>query len=173
MLMTLPCKPISRATMNNLVWLSKIARSALWCRTVIKISWIWWIDNQNKMIKSINTSILKLFYWYELRFLASQLASLWSWCSFICMFHFSDVDVTFPSQQTYWPRFISIRCIGIEPYSFTKDYHASFDRQNFQLRLVVWPGLPNWYAWSWEGKTLGRSPLRENNRMPKQRRRRR
>ena len=137
MLMTRPCKPISRATMNNLVWLSKIARSALWCRTVIKISWIWWIDNQNKMIKSINTSILKLFYWYELRFLASQLASLWSWCSFICMFHFSEVDVTFPSEQTYWPRFISIHCIGIEPYLFTKDYHASFDKQNFQLRIVV------------------------------------
>ena len=53
------------------------------------------------------------------------------------MFHFSEVDVTFPSQQTYWPRFISIRCIGIEPYLFTKDYHASFNRQNFQLRIVV------------------------------------
>ena len=61
MLITQPCKPISRATMNNLVWLSKIARSARFDVGLIKISWIWWIDIQNKMIKSINTSILKLF----------------------------------------------------------------------------------------------------------------
>ena len=41
------------------------------------------------------------------------------------------------SISVNWPRLVSIRCIGIEPYSFTKDYHASFNRQNFQLRIVV------------------------------------